>query len=322
LKILREVNPIVQEIGDQTNFNENLMNMSSCLIATGDFDQALELAIQGIEGSRIINNEWGITYGSIFFMMVTQAQGKIDAFMGQSNEAVHLGKKIGHPGLIFILLIRGMLLTRIGALQLAVEDANLIVEIANQYLPLKSANDLLRAFYYLRTGDLEAANYWIDQGKKNHSVRSMFYYDYLLELVEMELLVRTGKMKEARLKFDQWIPYLRENKGYYYIPDTLLLAGLCEQEMGDLKGARKYILEAYTLAIQTGHRFQQLEMLKALLQLPESTEDERVTWREEYRLLVDTISAYTTNPQLKETFQAEFSVEKTISEQSLIKTAS
>ncbi len=312
LNILREVNPIVQEIGDLTNFNENLMNMSSCLIATGDFDQALELAVQGLEGSRRINNEWGIIYGSIFYLLVTQAQGKIDAFMKQCEEAVRKGEKIKHPGLIFILMNRGMLFTNIGALQSAMEDANHMVEVANTYLPLMSASDLVRAYYYLHTGDLEAANYWMDQCKKNHGIRSLFFFDYVVEQVEMELCIRTGRLEEARQKIDHWIPFLRENKGFYYLPDTLRIAGLYAQEMDDVKSARSYLEEAYTQSIQTGHRFQQLEILRTLFQLPGTTEDERVTWREEYRILADTISAYTSDPLLKETLLAEFSVEKAI----------
>jgi tetratricopeptide (TPR) repeat protein len=259
---LTEAAGLWRELGNMIMLNDNQNALLLNLVWSGKYEQALEIAQQSLEISRITKNIWAQCWphqmqGQIWFEYgeIDQALDELDASVRlaqEANASIHTKWYSANLSWAYI---------QVGAVQKGM-DLYRATRVPNAELPVTLAWNSTAASYALceiATGQLDLAASTISARHISNGVM-----DNTLKLAQCRLVLARKDLTQAIPIIDTVLENIRKFKIDQYLSEALFLKGQAHLMNGERDMAKAAFEEARFTAEALGSRWLQWQILAVL----------------------------------------------------------
>jgi tetratricopeptide (TPR) repeat protein len=259
---LREAAGLWRELGNMPMLNDNLNALLLNHFWAGKYKNALEIAQESLEVSRITKNIWAQCWprhlqGQIWFKYgeIDRALDELDASVRlaqEANASIHTKWYSANLSWAYI---------QVGAVQKGM-DLYRATRIPNAELPMILAWNSTAASYALceiATGQIDLATSTISARHISNGVA-----DYTFKLVQCKLALARKDLTQAKTIIDTVLENIRKYKIDQFLSEALFLKGQAHLMNGERELAKAAFEEARLAAEALGSRWLLWQILSAL----------------------------------------------------------
>jgi ATP/maltotriose-dependent transcriptional regulator MalT len=259
--------------------SDSLATAAEMTILRGEFEQALELALEGDRISQSIHNSWGEAYNKFSVGMGYLERGNFDESLRAMHASVEKSDQAQFlAGSLTMRLLLAWVYLTLGDATSAFEMGEQISRVGQTeseiskehkfWQAFSTAHTYWQAYYAFYKGDLEGASALLEEiGELTSVQESEFYYAPMISLLYIEVALAKRDYEQALELVHNLEVKMRANQFGLLYPDVLQNKARALLGLGRANEAYQALLRARAVARKQGSRRSLYSILVDLLRL-------------------------------------------------------
>jgi class 3 adenylate cyclase/tetratricopeptide (TPR) repeat protein len=303
MAVLKQAGEISRELNDLPMRGDDLASLALISVLAGEYEPALEYAVEAQSVSESINNLWGQSYSRYKVGVVQWERGDADRAIETISTCIRLGEQAGFlASQIEPRADLASIYSSLGAYDLAQAELDKAMVVPTS-LHLPDHAYLLSTQTHVRigAGDVSGAEQMLEEHRQSHADKTWPSYRGPLLEAEIAVAIALDDFERAVALSEELRNMLHESRVRLWLPHALYLHGRALFALGRADEARASLLDARTEADARGSRWMLWQIMAALADVSENT-NEAAGLRTQARIIVDDIAHHVSSPSLRESF--------------------